>query len=148
MLKYLGVPARYVEGYAFDITALDDAGNVKNIYGEDGTDRNIVDDGSVISSDSEIDKIQEQLKKDGLIDDVVDSDTLNDELIAYDGYNELGLTKDNMVEIELTDSNAHAWVEVYIYGFGWMPFEFTQANEVEASTGNDIKASGIKWFLF
>ena len=138
MLKHLGVPARYVEGYAFDITALDDAGNVRNIYGEDGTDRNIVDDGSVVSSDSEIDKIQEQMKKDGLIDGVVDPESLNDELIAYDGYNELGLTKDNMVEIELTDSNAHAWVEVYIYGFGWVPFEFTQANEVEASTGNDI----------
>ncbi len=138
MLKHLGIPARYVEGYAFDITALDDAGNVRTIYGEDETDRNIVDDGSVISSGNELDKLQEQMKKDGLVDNVVESDKLNDEIIIYDGYNGLGLGKDNIVEIELTDRNAHAWVEVYIYGFGWMPFEFTQANEVEAGTGNDI----------
>ncbi len=40
----------------------------------------------------------------------------------YDGYSDLS-TK--MITVELPDSNAHAWVEIYINGFGWIPVEFT-----------------------
>ncbi len=34
--------------------------------------------------------------------------------------------------VDVLDSNAHAWIEVYIDGWGWIPFEFTytQAEEV------------------
>lgn len=31
----------------------------------------------------------------------------------------------SMKEVNVLDSNAHAWVEIYIDGFGWVPVEFT-----------------------
>lgn len=40
----------------------------------------------------------------------------------YDGYSDLST---RMITVELPDSNAHAWVEVYVNGFGWIPVEFT-----------------------
>lgn len=35
---------------------------------------------------------------------------------------------DNVVDVSVKDSNAHAWAEVYIDGFGWIPVEFTPAS--------------------
>jgi hypothetical protein len=29
------------------------------------------------------------------------------------------------VKVEISDANAHAWVEIYIPGYGWMPYEMT-----------------------
>lgn len=83
LLRQMGIPARYVEGYCFDYTAYDDA--VLLELGEEPS--------------------EETLKT------------------WYDGYNELGF--DRPVSIDLTDANAHAWVEVYFEGFGWIPVEFT-----------------------
>lgn len=58
-------------------------------------------------------------------DDLMDGEIQEDE--NYDdwftGYNPLGQTA--VVEVELTDASAHAWVEVYEEGFGWVPVEFT-----------------------
>lgn len=48
---------------------------------------------------------------------------------------------EDIVEISVKDSNAHAWVEVYIDGFGWIPVEFTPASGVgdlvDEFAGND-----------
>lgn len=38
---------------------------------------------------------------------------------------------DNMIEITVKDYNAHAWVEVYFDGFGWIPVEFTTGSGME-----------------
>lgn len=35
---------------------------------------------------------------------------------------------DSVVEVSVKDKNAHAWAEVYIDGFGWIPVEFTPAS--------------------
>ena len=78
MLRYLGIPTKYVEGYSFDYTAYEDAAKYVG--------------------NAEIDN-------------------------WYTGYNELGVYEP--VSIDLTDANAHAWVEIYISDFGWVPVEFT-----------------------
>lgn len=47
----------------------------------------------------------------------------------YDGYSELGETA--LVEIDVTDADAHAWVEIYSDEKGWHPVDVTPAGEVE-----------------
>lgn len=76
MLRLLGVPARYVEGY------------------------------TVSPSDIAINRV-------GEVSYVMDDNSLDGE-----------------VEISIKDYNAHAWVEVYINGIGWIPADFTPPNGI------------------
>ncbi len=80
LLRTMGIPARYVEGYSFD---------------------------SSIFSDAVLYEDPNRFTKEQW----------------YDGYSEIKFT--NPVSADLTDANAHAWVEVYFEGFGWVPVEFT-----------------------
>lgn len=87
ILRYLGIPARYVEGYAIDYNQV--------LQGE-------------------------------LVEDAEYAD-------YYDGYSELGETA--FVEVNVTDADAHAWVEVYDPVIGWYPVEMTPyATEEEEVT--------------
>lgn len=83
MLRAMGIPARYVEGYA------------------------------VTSSD------------------VIQSQTDNTQDVTY--WSENGSSVNNVVQtvISVRDYNAHAWVEVYVDGCGWIPVEFTPGSAVE-----------------
>lgn len=72
MLRAMGYPARYVEGYAMS-----------------------------------------------------SSDLMNQKVISYIS------DEQSMVEAVVKDYNAHAWVEVYYDGFGWIPIEFTKSSEME-----------------
>lgn len=86
MFRTLGIPARYVEGYAIDYNK------------------------------------------------VADSDILENE--AYEDWfaGKAPIGKTAVVETEVTDGQAHAWVEIYKEGFGWVPIEVTPANYEEEYT--------------
>lgn len=92
LLRSMGIPARYAEGYCFDYTVYEEA----VAYEGDNTEWNT-------------------------------------------GYS--GLDYNTPVTIELTDGNAHAWVEVYFEEVGWVPVEFTVGTVVENG------GSGIMDFL-
>lgn len=83
IFREMGIPARYVEGYAFSME-------------------------NALASDENAD-------------------------LSYDdyfkGYASFG--RSTVLDVEVDDSMAHAWVEIYIDGFGWTPVEVTPgSNEV------------------
>lgn len=80
ILRYLGIPARYVEGYAIDYDQI-------------------------------------------LSGEIVEGTEYAD---YYDGYSEIGETA--YVEVNVTDADAHAWVEVYDPVLGWYPVEMTPSS--------------------
>ena len=58
----------------------------------------------------------------------------------FEGENVLGTS--NVVEVEITDGDAHAWVEIFVDGFGWVPIEVTPpSDEEEEPTYGDFLAA-------
>lgn len=90
VLRYLGIPAKYVQGYAVQY------------------------------------------------DDILRSKILQDKEYEeyYDGYSELGKT--GVVEVEVTDASAHAWVEIYDDKYGWKPVEVTPSATGENGGGGNF----------
>ncbi len=89
IFRQMGIPARYVEGYAFGLEA-------------------------ALASDENV----EQKYFD-----------------YYQGYSIIG--ESTVLDVEVTDAMAHAWVEVYIDGFGWKVIEVTPGSN-EASDEEDF----------
>lgn len=88
IFRKLGIPARYVEGYAIDLN----------------------------SSDEDVEFLKkEDIKK------------------YYKGYNEL--KNSGVVSVNVTDADAHAWVEVYVKDKGWQVVEVTPYSDEEPDTG-------------
>ena len=48
------------------------------------------------------------------------------------------------VEVELTDASAHAWVEIYIPNYGWIPYEMTPPSFGE---DEDVPMTGLMGIL-
>lgn len=95
LFRYLGIPARYVEGYAFSYT-----------------------------------------------DMALDGKLLEEEVYEdyYSGYSPLGKT--GVIEMEISDSQAHAWVEIYVEGYGWIVIDPTPA------AGEEEEETGSFWEIF
>ena len=50
----------------------------------------------------------------------------------FEGENILG--NSSVVSVEINDGDAHAWVEVFVDGFGWIPIEVTPPSQDEEET--------------
>lgn len=51
--------------------------------------------------------------------------------------------KNNQYEIAIKDERAHAWAEIYIDGYGWVPYEFTPAAAVALSGSSQRSNNNI-----
>lgn len=78
ILRELGIPTKYVEGYMISLSDIMDA--------------------EAVTSDTT---------------GWVDPDT------------DLSLIDTGVVTVNVTDGSAHGWTEIYIDGYGWMPYDFT-----------------------
>ena len=65
----------------------------------------------------------------GDVRELRENETLGD-WVSLDEYSEDRYPY-GLMEYKLDDSMAHAWVEIYIDGFGWIPVEFTPPSEDE-----------------
>lgn len=90
IFRRLGIPARYVEGYAIDPEDI----------GEEG-----------------------QAQQDARVEDY------------HQGYTEL--SQSGVVRVDVLDANAHAWVEVWVYGAGWRVVDITPAS-TESEEGQSL----------
>ena len=87
ILRYMGIPARYVEGYAVDAMEVAQDGTLTDLDAAQYYDRT-----SIRSANAASEILPQQAS-----------------VISYD----------------VSDGNAHAWVEVYDENFGWRPVELT-----------------------
>lgn len=96
LFRYMGIPARYVEGYALS-------------YADMALDGTLLED----------EKYEDY----------------------YSGYSPLGETA--LVEVDVSDAQAHAWVEIYIEGKGWVVVDPTPAAGEEEEVGSFWENFGI-----
>ena len=84
ILRHLGVPARYVEGYMISLSDISDS--------------------TAVSTD---------------ISGWVDEANIADDF------------QTGVVQVDVTDGSAHAWTEIYIPDYGWIPYDFTPPSNEE-----------------
>ncbi|MBP5606888.1 MAG: hypothetical protein J6X66_01290 [Lachnospiraceae bacterium] len=80
LLRTMGIPTRYVEGYVMTMTDMMEGTPVVN---------------------------------------------------STEGWQTPGTAQEGngIIEVELTDGSAHAWIEIYLDGYGWIPYEMTPPSD-------------------
>ncbi len=119
LLREMDIPAKYVEGY---IVTPQDYKEAK-AFSKDNIDD--LDEMYFLDSDGDVQELTE-----GNLNRILST--------WYEGYSERADKKP--VTVSITDENAHAWVEVYFDGFGWVPIEFTVG--YSSYNGADVNADG------
>lgn len=70
------------------------------------------------------------------------SDVLNATVIDSntDGWiaGKLTMPDSGLVEVDVTDASAHAWIEVYLDGYGWIPVDMTPPSDDNVLAGNEL----------
>ncbi len=61
-------------------------------------------------------------------------------VIVGDDFNDSNKENDGSYTIDIKDNRSHAWAEIYLDGFGWVPFEFT-AGYSDMSINTDTTTS-------
>ncbi|MCR5251521.1 MAG: transglutaminase-like domain-containing protein [Lachnospiraceae bacterium] len=89
ILRHLGIPTRYVEGYAMTVSE--------------------IMDGTPLSNSTE---------------------GWQSETPEHPGS--------GIVEVEVTDGSAHAWIEIWLDGYGWIPYEMTPPSSEEPMVNLDL----------
>lgn len=82
-----------------------------------------------------------KLSGDAFNDGVADENENPAEWADYDVGNR------KVVRYELSDTNAHAWVEVYINGLGWIPVEVTPYSDYDYTQETEEENGGIGSYL-
>ncbi len=89
LLRYMGIPTRYVEGYMCTAT------------------------------------------------DIMDGTPVSDDASGWQS-NASELEKSGVVEVQLSDGSAHAWIEIWLDGYGWIPYEMTPPSDEEPMINLDL----------
>lgn len=77
VLRRLGIPTRYVEGYMVSLT------------------------------------------------DIVNAEGITSDTTGWIDENTVPRFDTGVIKLDVTDGSAHAWTEIYVDGYGWIPYEFT-----------------------
>ena len=96
VLRSMGIPARYVEGYCIPLSSIVDASAIDNNT------------------------------RTWLTDEVTPK-----------------LTDTGVIEVNVTDGQAHAWVEIYLDEYGWIPYEFTPPSSGEEVISNEFSFTNL-----
>ena len=103
ILRQMGIPTRYVEGYVVNPSDIMEADATKAMAA-DWILGGAVEAASAVSADDPVDT---------------------------EGEDSLAPGEIAIADIEIPDANAHAWTEVYIDGYGWRPCDFTPPSDDE-----------------
>ncbi len=99
LLRSMGIPARYVEGYCIPLSTMSEGQPVNEEYSD-----------------------------------------------WFQGPTQIA--EEGVLSVDVTDAQAHAWVEIYLEGYGFVPFEMTPPDFMDESNTAGMDWAGIFGNLF